>query len=77
MGERVHWNEDGSLDEIAVDGGAHLEHMGDGNWWVAFYRSDGTSICIWFKSKSLSAPDLFWEEREAPKQSTPELPNDQ
>lgn len=52
-------NDDGSLDEIVTNGGAHLEHMGDDSWFLSCVRSDGTSFCVWFEGRI-----TMMEERE-------------
>lgn len=48
----------GKLDEIYVAGGAHLESMGGDDWFLEFFKEDGTSIAIWFHSKSLTKPNF-------------------
>lgn len=53
----------GKLDEIVSTAGAHLEYMGGGRWFLAFYHEDGTSTALWFSSKDLREP--FWETRSA------------
>jgi hypothetical protein len=55
----VQLNDDGSLDEVCVDGGAHLEHMGGTRWFLIMQRADGSEFCIWFKGKI-----TMTEERE-------------
>lgn len=51
MGNRVEYNEDGSLDEVVTDGGAHLEHMGGKGWFLSMQRADNSAFCVWFKGK--------------------------
>ena len=65
--ERVEF-QDGSLDEIYVAGGAHLERMGGKAWFLELFKEDGTSIAIWFSSKDLLKP--FMEVRDAPLKET-------
>lgn len=57
MIERIEF-EGGKLDEIVVAGGAHLESMGGGDWFLELFKDDGTSIAIWFYSKSLTKPNM-------------------
>jgi hypothetical protein len=59
---RIQWNDDGSLDEVVTDGGAHLEHMGGKHWFLSCVRADGSEFAIWFKGKITMA-----EERDPPK----------
>jgi hypothetical protein len=51
MDNRIEFNNDGSLDEVVTDGGAHLEHMGGKHWFLNCVRADGSSFAIWFKGK--------------------------
>lgn len=51
----------GKLDEI-VGTGAHLEHMGNGRWFLEIEHADGTSTALWFASRDLLKP--FWEIRK-------------
>lgn len=67
MVERMDF-EDGKLDEIVVSGGAHLESMGGSDWFLEFFKEDGTSIAIWFQSKSLVKP--YMEIRQPTKEPT-------
>ncbi len=57
MSERMEF-EGGTLDEIIVAGGAHLESMGGNDWFLELFKEDGTSIAIWFHSKSLTKPNM-------------------
>ena len=41
----------GRLDEVVVEGGAHLEHMDGNRWFLSMTRADGTSFAIWFTGK--------------------------
>ena len=61
-GERVKLNEDGSLDEVVTNGGAHLEQMSERGWFLEMTRVDGSSYCVWFEGKV-----MMTEERAAPK----------
>lgn len=67
MVERMDF-EDGKLDEIVVSGGAHLESMGGDDWFLEFFKVDGSSIAIWFRSKSLTKPHM--EIRQSTKEPT-------
>ncbi len=58
---RVEYDDDGSLDEVVTDGGAHLEHMGDDDWFLVCTRADGSSFAAWFSGKI-----TLTEERSAP-----------
>jgi hypothetical protein len=60
MTPRIEFNLDGSLDEVVVDSGAHLEHMGGKDWFLALHRADGSQFCVWFRGKILTT-----EERPA------------
>ena len=51
MKNRIQYDDDGSLDEVVTDGGSHLEHMGDDEWFLNCTRSDGSSFNIWFTGK--------------------------
>ena len=50
MTDRIQLNDDGSLDEV-VAGGAHLEHLGGKQWFLAMQREDGSEFCVWFTGK--------------------------
>ena len=63
-GDRVDF-EDGMLDEVYASEGAHLEHMGDGNWFLILYHEDGSASAFWFTSKDLMRP--VWETQETKK----------
>ncbi len=62
MESRIQYDDDGSLDEIVTDGGAHLERMSDNGWFLNCVRADGSSFAIWFDGKIIDT-----EERAAPK----------
>ena len=47
--ERTTYNDDGTLDEIVVAGGAHLEHMDKNRWFLLMTRRNGSQIAVWFK----------------------------
>ena len=49
--ERVTYDAAGNLDEIVVEGAAHLERMGGNRWFLSMERADGTSFAIWFTGK--------------------------
>lgn len=55
--------EDGELDEIVTNGGAHLERMDDDEWFLECVRSDGSSVAVW-----ISGTVRRVEEREARKE---------
>lgn len=61
-GDRVTFNDDGTLDEVCGSRYAHLEHMHGNSWFLLVGHDDGTETAIWFKSKDLRRP--FWEMRE-------------
>ena len=61
MTNRVQFNDDGTLDEVVTDGGAHLERMSDKHWFLSMQRADGSEYCVWFKGKI-----TLQEEREPP-----------
>ena len=50
-GNRVTYNDDGTLDEIVTDAGVHLEDLGGNRWFLGAARSDGTEIRVWFRGK--------------------------
>lgn len=56
--------EDGELDEIVSTKGAHLENLGDDQWFLIFYHADGTQTALWFESADLNKPN--WETRRPP-----------
>lgn len=43
---RVEYREDGTLDEVYADGGAFLEWMTDGIYFLNCYRKDGSSVAL-------------------------------
>ena len=51
MDNRIQHDSDGSLDEVVTNGGAHLEHMGGGDWFLECVRADGSAFAIWFTGK--------------------------
>ena len=61
MTNRVQRNDDGSLDEVVTDGGAHLEQMNDKDWFLSMQRADGSEYCVWFRGEI-----THQEEREPP-----------
>jgi len=69
---RVDFAEDGTLDEVYASKGAHLEHMGSGNWFLIFYHEDGSGSAFWFKCKELLRPN--WETYEAKEKRPPPAP---
>ena len=58
---RVQYDDDGMLDEVVTDGGAHLERMGIKGWYLSMRRADGSELCVWFSGKV-----TLVEEREPP-----------
>lgn len=62
MTDRVDF-EDGELDEIVSTRGAHLESLGNDQWFLCFEHADGTSTALWFTSRDLVKP--MWETRPA------------
>jgi len=48
---RVQYDDDGMLDEVVTDGGAHLERMGSKSWYLSLRRADGSEFCVWFLGK--------------------------
>lgn len=56
---RIEYDENGELDEIVTDGGAHLERMSTRYWFLECHRKDGTSVALWIEGKILDM-----EERE-------------
>ena len=54
MTERITRDPDGSLDEIACDGGAHIEHLGGKRWFLSFVFADGSEHCLWITGKITS-----------------------
>jgi len=67
MTNRVQFNDDGTLDEVVTDGGAHLEHMGGRGWFLSMQRKDGSEYCVWFTGKI-----TYQEEREAGEYKEPQ-----
>lgn len=57
MQNRIQLNDDGSLDEVVTDGGAHLEHMGDDDWFLCCERADGTALAVWINGKITMTED--------------------
>ena len=62
MNNRIEYDHTGRLDEVVTDGGAHLEYLGRGEWFLSCQRADGSSFCVWFTGKITMS-----EEREPPK----------
>ena len=62
IGNRVTFFEDGSLEQIVTDGGAHLEAMGFDVWFLSCLRADGTGVCVRIEGRLTQI-----EERDAPK----------
>lgn len=60
MENRIQRDEQGELDEVVTDGGAHLERMDDDRWFLECHRSDGSSYVVWIHGKV-----VLEEEREA------------
>ena len=60
--ERVKLNEDGTLDEVVTNGGAHLEQMSERGWFLSMVRADGSEFCVWFDGRV-----MMTEERPIPK----------
>ncbi len=48
--ERVEWSGK-HLDEVCVNGGAHLEHMDDDAWFLSMRRADGSEFCVWWHGR--------------------------
>jgi hypothetical protein len=55
--DRVEFVKD-KLDEIYGSRGAHLEYMGDNQWFLLFTHEDGTQTALWFKSRDLRKPSF-------------------
>lgn len=51
MIERMTYGDDGTLDEVVVTGGAHLEHLDDNRWFLSMLRADGSEFCLLFAGK--------------------------
>ncbi len=68
MQNRIEYTDNGKLDEVVTDGGAHLESMGGNRWFLECVRKDGSSVAIWITGKVTSI-----EEREAPKMRALEI----
>jgi hypothetical protein len=49
MSDRIEFDQSGVPHEFVV-GGAHLEQMDDGHWFLSMGRADGTSVAVWLKS---------------------------
>ena len=61
MKNRIGLDDDGSLDEVVTDGGAHLEHMGGRDWVLSCIRADGSEFAVRFTGQI-----TMTEERDAP-----------
>lgn len=65
MTERVAYDDKGLLDEVVVEGGAHLERMDGGakrgRWFLVMRRVDGSEFCVWFTGEV-----TMTEQRPAP-----------
>lgn len=51
MSERTLYDDKGELDEVVVQGGAHLERMRSRSWFLSMRRADGSEFCVWFEGK--------------------------
>lgn len=71
-GDRVQFNDDGSLDEVVVQGMGHLEQLADNHWWLGLTRPDGSQMAIWLYSKKRIK--VSFEERPATRRKRPEHP---
>lgn len=61
MKNRIKYGDDGKLDEVVTDGGAHLEYLGGRQWFLSCLRADGSAFSLWFEGKILDT-----EEQPAP-----------
>ena len=53
---RIQFDDDGYLDEVVTDGGAHLEALdADGRggtcWFLECFRADGSSFAVWIDGR--------------------------
>lgn len=53
MTDRVTFDESGQLDEVVGTAGAHLERLGDNQWFLVFDHTDGSQSAFWFSSRNL------------------------
>lgn len=60
MQNRIAYDEGGALDEVVTDGGAHLERMDDGQWFLSCVRADGSEFAVWIDGRV-----TMTEERDA------------
>jgi hypothetical protein len=60
-GNRVDYVKGRGLDEAVTDGGAHLERIGKGRWFLDCIRADGSSLAVW-----IDGYVTLTEERPAP-----------
>lgn len=51
MNNRIELDDDGMLDEVVTDGGAHLERMNKKSWFLSMQRADGSEFCVWFRGR--------------------------
>lgn len=68
---RVEYDDNGHLDEIVTDGGAHLECLdrdkkGGKDWFLSCRRADGSSVGVWIYGRV-----SMMEERPAPETQKP------
>lgn len=61
MTDRVTFDDSGQLDEVVGTAGAHLERIGDNQWFLVFGHTDGSQSAFWFTSRDLCKPK--WEKR--------------
>jgi hypothetical protein len=62
MTERIEFDQSGVPHEFVV-GGAHLERMDDGHWFLSIGRADGTSVAVWLYSDTPIS--VTYETRDA------------
>jgi len=57
---RVTYDDNGNLDEVVTDGGAHLEGLDDDTLFLSCVRADGSEVALWIKGAVIAV-----EERRA------------
>lgn len=64
MSERITLGADGLLDEVSA-GGAYLERMDDGAFFLTMERYDGSAVAIWLYATKKGVLGAHFEERSA------------
>ena len=65
----ITYDDNGQLDEVFTDAGAHLERMSKDTWFLSMERSDGSSFCVWFHGKPVMIDECYLAPDDTPTQN--------